>query len=72
MEEDSLFPILPPFAFFVRSVCLVLFCPGLVLLKDGDFQAWSLNSFWLPLSKFANLLKGKFNFFPSIQKDSLY
>lgn len=59
-------PTLPPFAFFVRSVCLVLFCPGLVLLKDGDFQAWSLNSFWLLLSRFGNLLKGKLNFPPFI------
>lgn len=60
-KKTLFLPTLPPFAFFVRSVCLVLFCPGLVLLKDGDFQAWSLNSFGLPLSKFGNLLKGKLN-----------
>ena len=28
------------------EVCLpCAFCPGLVLLMDGDFQAWSLTAF---------------------------
>ena len=70
-KKNLCFFPLPPFAFFVRSVCLVLFVPDQSYSRM-EIPRSGVYSFWLPLSKFANLLKGKLIFACSYSRKITY